>query len=563
MVNRGRSGGCVTCKQRRVKCDEEKPKCQSCQRLGLLCGGYRTKCTKIKFKDQNHKFFTNVVQVQAQDQMPAPRPLAEPDNAVSFFLGHYASMGRDLDSARGFFEILVPVYCSQPQNSALSLAVSAVASRILSIWRYGPDSFQSPRETYTQVITSLRSALQDRVERSNPATLLAALSLHLYENIGAIYGLNSATRIHLDGAVSLLPFANVHQVNDMIGAYIRRYILHTEVSSAMRQKRSLRTIAYTWLRSKELIGAPDNPSSALDAIGVSVAELQANYLQAVTQNSVVPLSQQNLEEWMAEAKYIDEQLLDWARNVPDYWQPVKLISGQDIDPSIPTYRSVCEVYPTCQIATIWNLWRVQRLLLIKIFFNSLYKILYGRHSESTDDQILTENRDIAECTRILQELVDSVCYSVPFCLGNRTKPSSIADFTDPAILFPSDNILFPENGNALNQQSHDLKMSRDEYRRHIVSQGLWSIMSPLSCLMTFFLEDDRAMMAFLRPGQHEWIREQFLRVSVLLRIPSAASDDSNEGHLVLNSSSAPVSVNNGVENLVKRVRKGAIFMSGP
>ena len=106
----------------------------------------------------------------------------------------------------------------------------------------------------------------------------------------------------------------------MIGAYIRSYILHTEVSSAMRQKRSLRTVAYTWLRSKELIGAPDNPSSALDAIGVSVAELQANYLQAVTQNSVVPLSQQNLEEWMAEAKYIDERLLDWARNVPDSGQ---------------------------------------------------------------------------------------------------------------------------------------------------------------------------------------------------------------------------------------------------
>ena len=210
MVNRGRSGGCVTCKQRRVKCDEEKPKCQSCQRLGLLYSGYRTKCTEIKFKDQNHKFFTNAVQVQAQDQVPAPRPLAEPDNAVSFFLGYYASMGRDLESARGFFEILVPVYCSQPQNSALSLAVSAVATRIISIWRYGPESFQSPRETYTQTITSLRSALQDRVERSNPATLLAVLSLHLYENIAAIYGLNSATRIHLDGAVSLLPFANVH-----------------------------------------------------------------------------------------------------------------------------------------------------------------------------------------------------------------------------------------------------------------------------------------------------------------------------------------------------------------
>lgn len=562
MVNRGRSGGCVTCKQRRVKCDEEKPKCQSCQRLGLVCGGYRTKCAEIKFKDQNHKFFTNAIQVQGR--VPAPRPLAEPDNAVPFFLGYYATMGRDQESARGFFEILVPVYCSQPQDSTLSLAVSAVASRILSIWRYGPDSFQSPQETYTQAIASLQNALQDRVERSNPATLLAVLALHLYENIAAIYGLNSATRIHLDGAVSLVPFANVHHINDMIGTYIQRYILHTEISSAMRQKRSLRSIAYTWMGSKNLTGAPDNPSSALDAIGASVAELQANYMQAVAQNGPFLLSQQSLKEWIAEAKRIDERLLAWARNVPDYWQPVKLISGQDIDTSIPTYESVCEVYPTCQIATIWNLWRVQRLLIVKIRFSALYTILYGTQSGLINDQVLATNSDFVEYKQTLQELVDSVCYSVPFYLGNRTKPSSIADFTDPAILFPSDHILFPENANGSNQQSHDLKMSRDEHRRHIVSQGLWSIMSPLSRLMTFFLEDgDRGMMAFLRPGQYEWIREQSLRVSVLLRIPTAEYGHSNDGHLILNSSSPPISVNNEVEQIVKRVRKGAIFMSGP
>lgn len=562
MVNRGRSGGCVTCKQRRVKCDEEKPKCQSCQRLGLVCGGYRTKCAEIKFKDQNHKFFSNTVQVQ--DQVPAPRPLAEPDNAVSFFLGYYANMGRDIKSARGFFEILVPVYSSQPQNSALSLAVSAVASRVLSIWRDGPGSFQSPRETYTQAIMSLRNALQDRVERSNPATLLAVLALHLYENIAAIYGLSSATRIHLDGAVSLLPFANVHHVNDMIGTNIQRYILHTEISSAMRQKRSLRSIAYTWMGSRNLTAAPDNPSSALDAIGASVAELQANYMQAVTQNGAVPQSRGNLEKWIAEAKRIDERLLVWARNVPNYWQPVKLISGEDIDTAIPTYRSVCEVYPTCQIATIWNLWRVQRLLLVKIRFSSLYMILHGRQSGPINDKVLAENQDFVECKQNLQELVDSVCYSVPFYLGNRTKPSSIADFTDPAILFPSDHILFPDNGNGFNQRTQDLKMSRDEHRRHIVSQGLWSIMSPLSRLMTFFLEaEDQTMMAFLRPGQYEWIREQSLRISVLLRIPPAESNGSNEGFLILNSFSPPRSVNNGVEQLVKRVRKGAVFMSGP
>jgi hypothetical protein len=32
--------GCVTCKTRRVKCDEEKPTCLRCAKAGRLCGGY-------------------------------------------------------------------------------------------------------------------------------------------------------------------------------------------------------------------------------------------------------------------------------------------------------------------------------------------------------------------------------------------------------------------------------------------------------------------------------------------------------------------------------------------
>lgn len=32
--------GCVTCRQRRVKCDERKPTCQRCRGANIYCGGY-------------------------------------------------------------------------------------------------------------------------------------------------------------------------------------------------------------------------------------------------------------------------------------------------------------------------------------------------------------------------------------------------------------------------------------------------------------------------------------------------------------------------------------------
>lgn len=566
MVNHGRSGGCVTCKQRRVKCDETKPECRPCRRLGLRCGGYKTRPDSLKFRDQNYKFHTTAVVARAvgvHDRVAGPslRRLAEPDTAVPFFLGNYASIGRNIGSARGFYEMLVPVYHSERQDSPLSLAVSAVASKVLSLWQHG--SFQSSGESYAQAVTCLRSAIEDRVERSKPATALAVLALQLYENLDAVYRFRSPTGIHHNGAVSLLRFADSSNMNGMISAYIRRFVLHTEISSAMRQERPLQAIAYSWIGSNDLIAAPDNPSSELDAIGASVAELQAKYRHLATQDNYMPSSQQVLRGYVAEAKRIDEELLAWARRVPNHWQPQRLTSGQDIDASIPTYRSICDVYPSCQIANIWNLWRIQRLLLVKVTLGSLDEILYSSQSELTKYQIRTGTQDLVDCQETLQAMVDSVCYSVPFYLGNRSTSSSIADFTDPAILIPGYRSLALRNERHSGKENHDPGALSAEYKRHIIAQGPWHVMSPLSRLLTLFSEDHVQLRAsLLRPGQHEWIRQQFLRVMMLLHLPPPEFSDSKEGFCIQNSSVRRC-VDIKVEHLASGVRKGAVLMSGP
>lgn len=561
MVNHGRSGGCVTCKQRRVKCDEAKPECHQCKRLLLRCGGYKGKYANLRFKDQNHKFCSGqVAEVQDQKAVYSPRALTEPDTAVPFFLSHYAIMGRDLGSTRGFFEMLIPVYSSQPQESALSLAVSAVSSELLSMWRHGAGSLQSPCKGYALAVSRLRSATQDPIERRKPATVLAALVLQYYENFTAVYGLRLASSIHHNGAASLLPLADSDDKNGTISAYMGKFLLHTEISSAVRQKRPLKSIVYTWIESKDIMTVPENPSSALDAIMASVAELQASYTQLVAQGRSTPSLQHFLKEWRTQAQHIDEQLLAWARNVPDHWQPLKLTS-EDIDPSISTYRSVCEAYPSCQIASIWNLWRVQRILLAKITLGSLNMFSNsGQVNPAAYNQLSDEIKAFVRCKQTIQELVDSVCYSIPFYLGNRTTRSSMPDFTDPAILFPSYHLLPSGDNRRLSRESHDsTMMSRDEHRRHAIAQGPWRAMSPLSRLVTLFVEDQGQLIASsLRAGQHEWISEQFLRVATLLHLPSEWSDNKEGCNL-----SAQEVVNAKAERLAREIRKGTILMSGP
>ena len=36
-----RCSGCITCKAKRLKCDESKPTCQQCARRSVTCGGYK------------------------------------------------------------------------------------------------------------------------------------------------------------------------------------------------------------------------------------------------------------------------------------------------------------------------------------------------------------------------------------------------------------------------------------------------------------------------------------------------------------------------------------------
>lgn len=39
-------GGCFTCRSRRIKCDEKRPKCSTCLKAGIACEGYEA---KLKF----------------------------------------------------------------------------------------------------------------------------------------------------------------------------------------------------------------------------------------------------------------------------------------------------------------------------------------------------------------------------------------------------------------------------------------------------------------------------------------------------------------------------------
>lgn len=83
-------------------------------------------------------------------------------------------------------------------------------------------------------------------------------------------------------------------------------------------------------------------------------------------------------------------------------------------------------------------------------------------------------------------------------------------------------------------------------------------MHPLSRLLTLFSEDHgEVIVSILRPGQREWIRDQFLRVATLLHLPSESGNDMKRSEPLEGFADAKA------EYLAREIRKGAILMSGP
>lgn len=45
--------GCITCKAKRLKCDETKPSCHQCERRKVECGGYKKDFKWRPFEETN------------------------------------------------------------------------------------------------------------------------------------------------------------------------------------------------------------------------------------------------------------------------------------------------------------------------------------------------------------------------------------------------------------------------------------------------------------------------------------------------------------------------------
>ncbi|GKU10142.1 transcription factor [Fusarium langsethiae] len=524
MVNRGASKGCITCKKRRVKCDETKPFCKACNRVGRQCAGYGKQAARVRFKDETarcmSKFrtinplttgnnannekqkFGTICAFRHVELSPSLLP-KQHDVAVSFFLKYVTDVGRNMESTRGFLELVCPVLATESQDSALSAAVQATSTKLWSLLRPSDVADSLPIKLYNRALGKLQLAVHSTEEQGKDATVIAALMLQQHDTLAAIFGHNKSNTTHRKGALALLTQEGMERLR--YHGHLRGNHFHCRVSFCVRHKVPLTHSELEWLYSEVIPALPNNCSYMLDIIGISVSKLQS--VVADSASPVEDVALNALQELPSIVCDVETQLQTWLDTVPNIWHPRRLQVDDGIPPSVATYDNSADVYLSIQIANIWNVWRTYCLIVEQ----AKAKLFSSMTSA-------TPNTGTREAQKI-QDLLQAMYRSMPFYLGNCSRPVSFADMVDQQLSFPCYHDLPLTDIAFITYKKSHHYVSRADHNRHNLIHGPIAALSVLSNLVGLFEDPCLQSLSFKGDLQRQkrWIHGQFHRSLYLMR----------------------------------------------
>ncbi|KAJ9263244.1 transcriptional regulator family: Fungal Specific TF [Paecilomyces variotii] len=189
VVSRGRTG-CLTCRRRRLKCDEAKPACHSCTRLNLKCEGY---AQRISFKDQTDLVVERAKGKSTKKRKASEPPIKEEDSTDSVHQPSDSGSPAEKSSASP------PATSSITFDNPIVFAGEPSNSRRLDSGRTQIDSQQSATSTPDRVLgdplASFDSLLSSTTDPSGGSMILSDVPIksHLAEDFFTDSGEGSST----------------------------------------------------------------------------------------------------------------------------------------------------------------------------------------------------------------------------------------------------------------------------------------------------------------------------------------------------------------------------------
>ncbi|PCD23973.1 hypothetical protein BFJ63_vAg10823 [Fusarium oxysporum f. sp. narcissi] len=214
MVNVGRrSKSCFMCRERRIKCDLQKPSCQRCTQAGRPCPGYpepwdvvlrmQNKYAENKVQARIQKAKTERMEQARREAATIPRGIhmtAEVHSWNRFYQDYANHSGITLFNVLPRFYTSSSSTCFQEALHAVTLVSSARQLQQSGL-------MVQARRHYGEAIKALNATLDDTILTADDSVLVALLLLSLFEMIVPEYFRKDADfqcHIHFRGALLLL-----------------------------------------------------------------------------------------------------------------------------------------------------------------------------------------------------------------------------------------------------------------------------------------------------------------------------------------------------------------------
>ncbi|KAH8658837.1 hypothetical protein BGZ60DRAFT_382778 [Tricladium varicosporioides] len=190
--------GCLTCKIRRVKCDEEKPHCRRCTSTGRKCDGYSQDVLALDASDPMSGTLIQRISTHIPGTAPERR-------GFSFFMNHTSPELNGFYST-GFWEYLIlQASYSEPSLRHTVIAIGSLHEKF-SQKLLGKSPEQEKQEMefalnqYTKAIGHLRRSLAT----GKQAPMTALMSCILFVCFDSLRGHYDSAMLHLQSGLKIL-----------------------------------------------------------------------------------------------------------------------------------------------------------------------------------------------------------------------------------------------------------------------------------------------------------------------------------------------------------------------
>lgn len=407
--------------------------------------------------------------------------------AYDWFIAVFADHSSSTRANADFLLHLHPMLQRTSVCSPLHKAVSAVAVSFAGVMSRDGTHTEKAYASYAHATRLLRNSINNAQRCLDDDVLMTALMLEFYDSVNGHFSKATGSHeYHLLGAIALIEHRKASNYKNDASKAMVDHVQNNLLQHSLHTRKALPSTCGSWfmnpLLPKTCFRHLNEISQDLPNLLVEAERVSECFEDIIDSHVVVD-----------DLARLDKRLVAWYNALPADCYPVsaKLNDIPLAIQQIGIYRGSCVVYKNMQTATMLNLWRTRRLMLL----HRLHMCV----SVSISNGCTSQPGGCYCSHSTMQWLADGICDAVSFFLGD-ISPSK------PAILAP--NICFPR----VEVAGRPFPESYSDHVRHATVSGAWLMMEPLSVLCHLADKKLGSYAIQLREGQLDWIKQQLKRL---------------------------------------------------